>query len=411
MRSLLLAVAMGLLSMFHCNAFLRKSVLVSRSVLVRGRCNQYNGRRMVLMSSTDEKGPLPNINTDAEPPLILIDPRDFCNSADNTYRLLNDDERERVPHWKEEDKNAINKLNEWSRTGKAEIVSFVSEGFEKSTNYLPSSNGLDDFPISSIRKPKNHQKWGLPLLNAINAIGQANPNRRICVIERDIYDIYRMDNPLRHHKTTTLLIDKSYLDEKDLATVERFVLTRPPKVKPNNVSTPLILLDIDGVLNRIGSKARATPVWPDETTRKCNKFTIRYSPTVVNKINEWSRTGKAEILWLTTWNENARNKFAPFLGLDDFYSARDHDNKIKSVDSIAIAQAYPDRRICWIDDVVGFHSMLDEDKIWKNRKSPTLLLQTQTHLGEEHLKIVEKFLLDEDPPKYTGIDLTDKRGF
>lgn len=58
--------------------------------------------------------------------------------------------------------------------------------------------------------------------------------------------------------------------------------------------------------------------WEDTTieTKVDGDIAVIYSPAVVNKINEWST--KAEIKWLTNWKENAKNKLAPALGLNDF---------------------------------------------------------------------------------------------
>lgn len=76
-------------------------------------------------------------------------------------------------------------------------------------------------------------------------------------------------------------------------------------------------LDVDGVLNidtdapldgteAVGLVVRGWPV------------TIRYRPAVVSRINALHRSGLLEVVWLTTWRQDAVEVLSPAIGLDPF---------------------------------------------------------------------------------------------
>jgi hypothetical protein len=109
---------------------------------------------------------------------------------------------------------------------------------------------------------------------------------------------------------------------------------------------PIILLDVDGVLNNCDSIE-----YPDEQRTIVNGFHIRYSPTIVSAFNNFARGGLAEVRWLTAWGLRARKLLSPALGIDDFLTARDDGwEPTKGIVAKTIADASPDRPIVWVDD-------------------------------------------------------------
>ena len=177
---------------------------------------------------------------------------------------------------------------------------------------------------------------------------------------------------------------------------------------PALATLPLVLLDIDGVLNKVYHK---TPdkAWKDEKQIEL-RFPLKLSPTVINFFNDISRTGVAEIRWLTTWDAKAQS-LAPKIGLDNFLLARDPAQHLdKSKAALELALRYPDRPICWLDDEVGYYVRSRKlEEFWEKRVPKTMLLQPRSHLTEEHLKLVDKFL--RFPSENLQIDLTSEQTF
>lgn len=82
---------------------------------------------------------------------------------------------------------------------------------------------------------------------------------------------------------------------------------------------PVIFLDIDGVINVIPPKRGVPPhlkVWNEWRKVEILSYPINYSPELIGHLNRLSE--KAEIVWLTTWREEAVKDFAPIVGLKTF---------------------------------------------------------------------------------------------
>ena len=94
--------------------------------------------------------------------------------------------------------------------------------------------------------------------------------------------------------------------------------------------TPLLLLDVDGVLNALSDELPDTSVWPrwqrgyadaDGTT-----WPIVFSPDVVERLKGWHEQGLAEIQWLTTWGHDANGSLRELLGLPELTVAGTYDD-------------------------------------------------------------------------------------
>ena len=141
-------------------------------------------------------------------------------------------------------------------------------------------------------------------------------------------------------------------------------LVLPSGASFSSTKKPLILLDVDGVINMIG---RNDPhlLWPDSKTKKdvtCNNclYNIVYSPEMISRINAWNIEG--EVQWLTTWNNDARIRLAPALGLNDFPVARNPTTLSKPETFRKHAKNDPNRAIIWIDDeLLGWKRRVKEE--------------------------------------------------
>lgn len=124
---------------------------------------------------------------------------------------------------------------------------------------------------------------------------------------------------------------------------------------------PLILLDVDGVVNicdTIDEPACEKDLktdWKDIREVAVGDMNghynaVKYSPTVVQRINSWVDRSLAEVMWLTSWRSRAKGCLAPALGLRDF--------KVPPCDKYHYCNEFaldelceePGRPVVWIDD-------------------------------------------------------------
>ncbi|MBO3089486.1 HAD domain-containing protein [Cellulomonas dongxiuzhuiae] len=80
---------------------------------------------------------------------------------------------------------------------------------------------------------------------------------------------------------------------------------------------PVWFLDVDGVIN-IDTDASLEGTNVVELVVRGWPVTIRYRPAVVSRINALQRSGMVEVVWLTTWHQDAVDVLSPAIGLDPF---------------------------------------------------------------------------------------------
>jgi len=120
------------------------------------------------------------------------------------------------------------------------------------------------------------------------------------------------------------------------------------------VEKPLLLLDVDGVLNGLVMKLPAG--WE---TGMFNGYRICWDPSVVSRLRALHDEGRVEIQWLTTWCEDADRLLAEPMGLPrGLVTHSEHRTERlpgwwKLHHAREIAESDPDRRIVWIDDDHG----------------------------------------------------------
>lgn len=135
----------------------------------------------------------------------------------------------------------------------------------------------------------------------------------------------------------------------------------PPELSPlqhntkYNDNSPIILLDVDGVINCFGY-GYGDSMTTDKNIKVLayagNKMVgINYNQSVVDKINKLSETCK--IYWATSWKHTARYRLAPLIGLNDF-------EVCSYIDKNLIEWDFPmhylnGRKVIWIDDQLGYY--------------------------------------------------------
>ena len=168
--------------------------------------------------------------------------------------------------------------------------------------------------------------------------------------------------------------------------------------------TPIIWLDIDGVVNIINYNER------DKFDKFENRkiyggfgmalFPIRFNPKIIERINRWSL--KAEIRFMTSWNDFATYRFAPCVGLYPF--AHNVIGKYELYDGTRGTIPHKedlDRPLIWIDDELGKHGQMENAlKAMKTKFKHITVINTslnkKTHnyygLTEENADTIDNIL-------------------
>jgi hypothetical protein len=186
--------------------------------------------------------------------------------------------------------------------------------------------------------------------------------------------------------------------------------------------TPLVLLDVDGVLNAVD--AHPDPrVWPDWQRGRAaaggRQWPIAWSPTVVRAVLSWREL--ADVRWLTTWGSLANGALRELLGLPELPVAGappDRDagavSEAASGSLAAVTPAAPDeltgrwwkfdvvrelvraepgRPVVWLDDDLAGQR---EIRTWMTERTSCLLVSPtpRTGLRPDDLELVTRFLAE-----------------
>lgn len=135
-------------------------------------------------------------------------------------------------------------------------------------------------------------------------------------------------------------------------------------------TTPIWLLDVDGVLNALPYRGESPGGWDDYQSFRCDtdggfRYLITYSPTLMACIRALHESGAVEIRWLTTWGRGANFRLNKELGLPDFTVAGEPDvlsgfagapnhRWWKFDDARRAHEAEPHRPIIWTDDDLSY---------------------------------------------------------
>ena len=119
---------------------------------------------------------------------------------------------------------------------------------------------------------------------------------------------------------------------------------------------PLVLLDVDGVINDIHGIGAKTSDW-DTDIVKSHGFRVRipsYMPGLIQSINR-----VAEIQWCTAWRNHANDEIAQHLGIgplaviDDGSTNRTPDWKAAAARHVVEQALKNGRPVLWIEDFYG----------------------------------------------------------
>lgn len=157
---------------------------------------------------------------------------------------------------------------------------------------------------------------------------------------------------------------------------------------------PILLLDVDGVLNAM------RPPWDDTDRTKCHGLTIRWAPAAVARLRALHNTGLVEARWCTTWcgfpDQLADLQDVLELKLVSAFGKRPAsktwgDLKVEA----AIAVLAEGRRLVWVDDgEVDAGRRLFPAVAAGEAAGRALLVQPESLYGltAEHLDEIEVFV-------------------
>jgi hypothetical protein len=153
------------------------------------------------------------------------------------------------------------------------------------------------------------------------------------------------------------------------------------------VVKPLLLLDVDGVLNPFAVRPGIVPSGFVEHT------ILGYRVLLARRHGDWltSLADRFELVWATTWEEDANELISPLVGLPMnlpviAFPAPQAPGTWKLP---AVAAFVADRPAAWIDDDLG-----SDAQEWASlRPAPTLLLRADPSLGlvRRHIDALERF--------------------
>lgn len=181
---------------------------------------------------------------------------------------------------------------------------------------------------------------------------------------------------------------------------------------------PLVLLDVDGVLNAVGgSRSGAWADWrTGVATAEGRTYPITWSPTVVAAVRSWLDV--ADVHWLTTWGHDANTSLRALLDLPELPVAGTYDSGDEGAPDLAgpshaavapaapdpltgrwwkfdvvrrLVRADPQRRVVWVDDDL---TAQDDVRDWMRRESSCLLVAPAPGGGltAPHLRRIEAWL-------------------
>lgn len=149
---------------------------------------------------------------------------------------------------------------------------------------------------------------------------------------------------------------------------------------------PLLLLDIDGVLNPYGASRR----WLDRSPYRKHSITVTRGDTypvwldrghgkvLLDLVEE---TG-TELVWATTWEHEANVRVGPKIGLPELpvveFGHYLHTLEWKFGPVLRYAG---DRPLAWFDDDFAYNRVPRDWFLQKRGDRPTLLVDVEPHLG------------------------------
>lgn len=150
------------------------------------------------------------------------------------------------------------------------------------------------------------------------------------------------------------------------------------------MSRPLLLLDIDGVLQPVGSSVPPgyERIVTDDATVVLNVAHGRWLAELADDV---------EMVWVSTWGERANRLIGARLGLPELIHIELPDLPRDGTRKLQAVRSFVDRRpLAWVDD-----ELYEDALAWaEERAAPTLLRRTRASIGltREDVDVVAAFV-------------------
>lgn len=151
---------------------------------------------------------------------------------------------------------------------------------------------------------------------------------------------------------------------------------------------PVLFLDIDGVLAPFDHRQ------PDMTPAHVGGWqgTVLYSPSIVARIRDLHNAGLVEVRWLTSWDEDAPQLFAPATGLGDYVGYNEPSTGTGYwKEHIVRTFAATGRRFIWLDDEMVDHPTSRELAAETDGQGLCIAPDPRIGLTPAHMDTVERF--------------------
>ena len=197
-----------------------------------------------------------------------------------------------------------------------------------------------------------------------------------------------------------------------------------------NDQRPLVLLDVDGVLNALGSEGGLPTAWPQWrigfATADGTSWPITYAPDLIQRLLTLVETYNVDLQWLTTWGSEANGGLRRLLGLPELAVAASLDDTAQGSSTVSTSLAgatpsapshtgqdwwkhqavvtlrtrWPTRTIIWIDDELAELSRYTR---WAAREAVAAIgPNPTTGLTPEDCNILEAALASAASPRRPG---------
>lgn len=164
---------------------------------------------------------------------------------------------------------------------------------------------------------------------------------------------------------------------------------------------PLIAVDVDGVLNQLSKTEEPEPGWRDAYVSMYGSvFRIRHNKSHGEKLLALAADTGAELVWCTTWEDQANEHIAPLVGLPKLpvvslspgraemkFSEYRTPGQIKS--RALQAYAATDEGVCgwaWFDD-----DARAQDIEWSSAAELLVEIDSRTGLQDKHFEAAREW--------------------
>lgn len=173
------------------------------------------------------------------------------------------------------------------------------------------------------------------------------------------------------------------------------------------MAKPIILLDVDGVLNPCPFKAERSPGWAFEPTFRSNERSGRWPLNVSKEMAQELLSITDDIRWLTTWCDQAHpNIGGPVFGWPEFPVLQDHRkfsrNFFWKPANVQDVTREPGPPVIWIDDdSAGYVEACTLESLDPHGRLLVITPECDIGLTREHFARIREWLADRE---LTGAD-------